>query len=188
MTRPSRTGKPRPARTGKGKPLGAHGQALRAGADHQWRGAGDSTGILIQHALAKAPLQSTSPPAKCRERVDTPGLVDAGQRHSPLLQAGALALIAGRTIFCPVRNQIDRPQSQRCPVNLYRSRTYIVITRLASLSLVAVVLLLTAGCHSHRYHDDDGWRDRDRDVTIATTTAMTATTMTIGNTAVTATS
>ncbi|MDH1551105.1 MULTISPECIES: hypothetical protein [Pseudomonas] len=34
--------------------------------------------------------------------------------------------------------------------------------RLASLSLVAVVLL-TAGCHSHRYHNDDGWRDRDRD-------------------------
>ncbi|MDZ5741016.1 MULTISPECIES: hypothetical protein [Pseudomonas] len=37
------------------------------------------------------------------------------------------------------------------------------MTRLASLSLIAVVLL-TAGCHSHRYHDgDDGWRDRDRD-------------------------
>ncbi|MGA9664648.1 MAG: hypothetical protein WBQ92_23465 [Pseudomonas alloputida] len=37
-----------------------------------------------------------------------------------------------------------------------------MLTRLASLSLVAVVLL-TAGCHSHRYHDDDGWRDRDDD-------------------------
>ena len=34
------------------------------------------------------------------------------------------------------------------------------MTRLASLSLIAAVLL-TAGCHSHRYHDDDdGWRDR----------------------------
>ena len=50
----------------------------------------------------------------------------------------------------------------KCPVNLSGSRTYIVMTRLASLSLIAAVLL-TAGCHSHRYHDDDdGWRDRDR--------------------------
>jgi len=55
------------------------------------------------------------------------------------------------------------PSLRRCPINLCGSRTYIVSTRLASLSLVAVVLL-TAGCHSHRYHDDDdGWRDRDRD-------------------------
>ncbi len=97
------------------------------------------------------------------ERVDTPGLVDAGQRHSPLLQAGALALIAGRTIFLPTQETKSiGPSLKRCPVNLCGSRTYIVLTRLASLSLVAVVLL-TAGCHSHRYHDDDGWRDRDRD-------------------------
>ena len=54
------------------------------------------------------------------------------------------------------------PSLSKCPVNHCGSRTYIVMTRLASLSLVAVVLL-TAGCHSHRYHDDDGWRDRDRD-------------------------
>lgn len=61
-----------------------------------------------------------------------------------------------------------------------------MLTRLASLSLVAVVLL-TAGCHSHRYHDDDVGVTAIVTVTIATTTAMTATTMTIGNTAVTAT-
>ncbi len=54
------------------------------------------------------------------------------------------------------------PSLSQCPVNHCGSRTYIVMTRLASLSLIAAVLL-TAGCHSHRYHDDDdGWRDRDR--------------------------
>jgi hypothetical protein len=54
------------------------------------------------------------------------------------------------------------PSLRKCPVNHCGSRTYIVMTRLASLSLIAAVLL-TAGCHSHRYHDDDdGWRDRDR--------------------------
>jgi hypothetical protein len=48
------------------------------------------------------------------------------------------------------------------PVNLYRSRTYILKTRLASLSLITAVLLL-GGCYSHHYHDDDdGWRDGDR--------------------------
>ena len=54
------------------------------------------------------------------------------------------------------------PSLRKCPVNLCGSRTYIVMTRLASFSLIAAILL-TAGCHSHRYHDDDdGWRDRDR--------------------------
>ena len=54
------------------------------------------------------------------------------------------------------------PSLRKCPVNLCGSRTYIVMTRLASFSLVGAILL-TAGCHSHRYHDDDdGWRDRDR--------------------------
>ncbi|BDU09939.1 MULTISPECIES: hypothetical protein [Pseudomonas] len=34
--------------------------------------------------------------------------------------------------------------------------------RLASLSMVATLLLL-GGCYSNHYHDDDdGWRDRDR--------------------------
>ncbi|HDS1736288.1 TPA: hypothetical protein QEM55_003337 [Pseudomonas putida] len=48
------------------------------------------------------------------------------------------------------------------PVNLCGSRTYIVFIRLASLPLIAA-MLLAAGCHSHHYHDDDGgYRDRDR--------------------------
>lgn len=37
-----------------------------------------------------------------------------------------------------------------------------MLTRLASISLAAAVLLLT-GCHSHHYHDrDDGYRDDHR--------------------------
>lgn len=47
------------------------------------------------------------------------------------------------------------------PVNLCGSRTYIVIKRIASFSLIATVLLL-GGCY-HHYDDDYGWRDRDRD-------------------------
>ncbi|CAK15078.1 conserved hypothetical protein; putative signal peptide [Pseudomonas entomophila L48] len=46
------------------------------------------------------------------------------------------------------------------PVNLFGSRTYFMIPRLASASLIAAFLLL-GGCYSHHYHDDDGWRDRD---------------------------
>jgi hypothetical protein len=45
------------------------------------------------------------------------------------------------------------------PVNLYRSRTYIVKTRLASVSLITALLLL-GGCYYNHYDDDDGWRDR----------------------------
>ncbi|MCT8165561.1 hypothetical protein KY380_18015 [Pseudomonas sp. HD6421] len=48
-----------------------------------------------------------------------------------------------------------------CPVNLCGSRTYIVIKRIASLSLLAAILL-SAGCYHHHYRDDDGWRDHDR--------------------------
>jgi len=52
---------------------------------------------------------------------------------------------------------------RKCPVNLCGSRTYTVIPRLASLSLIAAFLLI-AGCHHHHYRDDDGgWRDSDRD-------------------------
>ncbi|HEK1685429.1 TPA: hypothetical protein SMR42_001765 [Pseudomonas putida] len=49
-----------------------------------------------------------------------------------------------------------------CPVNRCGSRIFIAMPRLASFSLIATVVLL-AGCHSHRHHDDDGWRDGDRD-------------------------
>ncbi|MCG8291898.1 hypothetical protein [Pseudomonas entomophila] len=36
-----------------------------------------------------------------------------------------------------------------------------MISRLASASMIATLLLL-GGCYSHHYHDDnDGWRDRD---------------------------
>jgi len=56
---------------------------------------------------------------------------------------------------------IDR-SLRKCPVNLSGSRTYIVMTRLASFSLIAAFLLV-AGCHHHHYRDDDGgWRDGDR--------------------------
>jgi hypothetical protein len=59
-------------------------------------------------------------------------------------------------------NWID-PSLRMCPVNLCGSRTYIVMTRLASCSLIAAFLLV-AGCHHHHYRDDDdGWRDGDRD-------------------------
>ncbi len=76
---------------------------------------------------------------------------------------GRLGADRVKHIFLPARETKSiGPSLKRCPVNLCGSRTYIVLTRLASLSLVAVVLL-TAGCHSHRYHDDDGWRDRDDD-------------------------
>lgn len=58
--------------------------------------------------------------------------------------------------------RIDHSLSM-CPVNLSGSRTYIVMTRLASFSLIATFLLV-AGCHHHHYHDDEGgWRDGDRD-------------------------
>lgn len=51
---------------------------------------------------------------------------------------------------------------RQCPVNLCGSRTYNVMTRLASCSLIAAFLLV-AGCHHHYDDDDDGWRDGDRE-------------------------
>ena len=68
----------------------------------------------------------------------------------------------GKKLPAQETKRIDHSLS-KCPVNLCGSRTYIVMTRLASLSLIAAFLLV-AGCHHHRYHDDDGgWRDGDRD-------------------------
>ncbi|MNP18213.1 hypothetical protein D3C76_1106840 [compost metagenome] len=67
-----------------------------------------------------------------------------------------------KIIGCKETKWIDSSLRQ-CPVNLCGSRTYNVITRLASCSLIAAFLLV-AGCNHHHYHDDDdGWRDGDRD-------------------------
>lgn len=75
-----------------------------------------------------------------------------------------LAAYHRRDNFLPAREtKWIIPSLSKCPVNHCGSRTYIVMTRLASLSLIAAFLLV-AGCHHHRYHDDDGgWRDGDRD-------------------------
>jgi len=71
--------------------------------------------------------------------------------------------VAREKYFYRAETKLIDPGLSGYPVNLCGSRTYIVITRLASLPLIAA-MLLAAGCHSHHYHDDDdGWRDRDRD-------------------------